>query len=214
VKGGGQVAEETEWRNRISVRLALLAILTALTAVFTMVVSIPIPATQGYINLGDVGVFLSGLLLGPLGGFASGIGSALADYGLGYIHYVPITFIVKGLQGAMTGTIFTRGKSYRRIEARLLVALLTGSIVMVSGYFIAETLLYGWAAAALEVPGNLFQVIFGSCVSAVAFLSINRAFRLTDQKNSTFRNARWFGPKAMIVNFISIHPLLFLHSGL
>jgi uncharacterized membrane protein len=95
-----------DWTTSLSIRLASLAILTALTTVLTMVVSIPIPATQGYINLGDAGVLFAGLLLGPLGGIAGGVGSALADYALGYIHYIPITFFVKGFEGAVTGTIF------------------------------------------------------------------------------------------------------------
>ena len=62
--------EENTWRTRLSIRLALLAILTAMTTVLTMTISIPVPATQGYINLGDACVLLAGLLLGPLGGIA------------------------------------------------------------------------------------------------------------------------------------------------
>ena len=39
--------------------------LIALTAVTTMVVSVPVPAVKGYINIGDSVVILSGLIFGP-----------------------------------------------------------------------------------------------------------------------------------------------------
>ena len=59
--------------------LALAGMMTALTCIATMVIHIPSPA-NGFVNLGDGFVILSGLLLGPLfGAAAAGIGSMLAD---------------------------------------------------------------------------------------------------------------------------------------
>ena len=59
-------------------KLVLAALLAALVCVATMVVQIPSPM-QGYVNLGDCFVLLSGWLLGPWYGFAAGgIGSMLA----------------------------------------------------------------------------------------------------------------------------------------
>ena len=56
-------------------KLVLAALLAALVCVATMVVQIPSPM-QGYVNLGDCFVLLSGWLLGPWYGFAAGgIGS-------------------------------------------------------------------------------------------------------------------------------------------
>ena len=67
----------------------LSALLAALCCVATMVVQIPSPM-QGYVNLGDCFVLLSGWMLGPWYGFAAGgIGSMLADVLLGYAHYAP-----------------------------------------------------------------------------------------------------------------------------
>ncbi len=49
----------------MSVRtLTLLALLIALTTVATIIIQIPIPTTQGYINVGDAMVFTSALLFG------------------------------------------------------------------------------------------------------------------------------------------------------
>lgn len=56
---------------------------------------------NGFVNLGDCFVLLSGWLLGPWwGGAAGGIGSMLADLLLGYGHYAPGTLIIKGLMAA------------------------------------------------------------------------------------------------------------------
>ena len=58
----------------------MAALMAAMACVATMVIKIPIPATGGYINLGDCIVLLSGIILGPVyGGIAAGLGSALAD---------------------------------------------------------------------------------------------------------------------------------------
>lgn len=67
-------------------KLVLAALLAALVCVATMVVQIPSPM-QGYVNLGDCFVLLSGWLLGPWYGFAAGgIGSMLADIFLGALR--------------------------------------------------------------------------------------------------------------------------------
>ena len=59
--------------------LVFAALLAAVTCVATLVIHTPSPL-NGYINLGDCFVLLSGWLLGPVYGFlAAGIGSGLAD---------------------------------------------------------------------------------------------------------------------------------------
>ena len=53
-------------------RLVLCAMFAALTCVATMVIQVPSPATNGYINLGDCFVLLGAWVLGPAYGFAAG----------------------------------------------------------------------------------------------------------------------------------------------
>ena len=66
-------------------RLILAALFAALTCAATMLIHIPMPATNGYINLGDCVVLLSAFFLGPVYGMAAGgIGSMLADLLLGW----------------------------------------------------------------------------------------------------------------------------------
>ena len=61
-------------------KLCAMGLLVALTCVATMIIQIPIPATQGYVNIGDSIVLISAIFFGPQVGFvAGGLGSGLAD---------------------------------------------------------------------------------------------------------------------------------------
>ena len=51
-------------------KLVLAALMAALCTIMTMVIQVPSPM-QGYVNLGDCFVLLSGWLLGPWYGFAA-----------------------------------------------------------------------------------------------------------------------------------------------
>jgi len=84
--------------------LSLTALMTALIAVLTVSFQIAVPATQGYFNLGEVGVFISAILFGPIiGGIAGGVGSMIADLATGYVLYAPGTLLIKGLEGFTVG---------------------------------------------------------------------------------------------------------------
>ena len=61
-------------------RIASLAILTALTAVFTYMVRIPIARTGGYLNLGDVIIYFTAFTFGPVSALvAGGLGTAIPN---------------------------------------------------------------------------------------------------------------------------------------
>ncbi len=87
-------------------KLILTGLMTAIVTIATMVISIPIPFTNGYIHLGDSMIFLSVLILGwKYGAFAAGIGSALADLMLGYVHWAPWTLCIKGFMAIAMGLV-------------------------------------------------------------------------------------------------------------
>ncbi|NMB00945.1 MAG: ECF transporter S component [Firmicutes bacterium] len=133
-------------------KMVLTALLVALVAVCTMVVNIPLPGVKGYVNIGDTVVLLSGLLFGPaVGAVAGAVGSGLADLLLGYAYWAPWTFVIKGLEGFLAGWLVFRFK-----KAALAVAILA-ALVMVLGYFIAGSLLYGIGPAVASLPGDLLQ---------------------------------------------------------
>ena len=153
-----------------SLNLSMTAIFAALICVLTMIIAIPIPATQGFINIGDAGVMITGLLFGPIiGGLAGGIGSALADILLGYTIYAPATLIIKGLEGFIIGIIANPRKNYQKFTYRDILAVIVGGAIMVTGYFIYELILFGFPAAFYEfVLNSLIQ--FGlSAILALIF---------------------------------------------
>ena len=90
-------------------KIVMAALFAALACAATMSIRIPTPGTGGYIHPGDAIVILSGVVLGPVWGLlAGGIGSALADLLGGYLTYVPITFVIKGLVALTAGLIYQK----------------------------------------------------------------------------------------------------------
>ncbi len=171
-----QISEQSKRLSpRIILTLSIIGIFSALICVLTMVISIPIPATQGFINIGDAGVMICGLLFGPIiGGFSGGIGSALADLFLGYVIYAPGTLVIKGLEGFIVGIIANPKKYYRKVNYRDIIAVLIGGLVMVFGYFFYEIIIYGIPAALFEFFLNaIFQLGLGAII-ALLFTGIAR----------------------------------------
>jgi len=157
--------------------ISLIAIFAALTCVMTMTIDIPVPATGGYINIGDFLVMFTGLMFGPIiGGLAGGIGSCLADIFLGWPLYALPTLLIKGLEGFVVGLIANPKKESIRINLRDILAVIIGGLIMVSGYFIVEAFIlnYGVTNAFIEVPGNLFQFIFGAIASILLVIAIRK----------------------------------------
>lgn len=119
---------------------AVVAALTALTAVATLLIRVPVPATNGYFNIGDVFIILAGLWLGPLPGLLVGaIGSSIAD-AIGYPLYIPATFLIKGFEGFITGVIAKGSTSDKLV--RPVIAAITGGITVVVGYYLFEAYIY------------------------------------------------------------------------
>jgi uncharacterized membrane protein len=112
---------------------AIVAGLIALSAIATMVIRIPIPATTGYFNIGDVFVVLAGLWLGPLAGLlVGGLGPTIAD-AIGFPVFIPATMVTKGLEGLLVGLIASRAKG-SSLNMRV-VAAFVGGFTVVAGYF-------------------------------------------------------------------------------
>ncbi|MFW9895701.1 MAG: ECF transporter S component [Candidatus Thorarchaeota archaeon] len=138
--------------------LSIVGIFSALICILTMVISIPIPATQGFINIGDAGVMITGLIFGPLiGSIAGGIGSSLADIILGFTIYAPATLIIKGLEGFLVGLIADPKSIKSRINYKDIIAVIIGGITMAYGYFLYEIFIFG-------VPGALYELLLNSII--------------------------------------------------
>ncbi len=152
---------------------ALLALFIALVAVSTMIIRIPVPQTNGYMNLGDSMVLLAALFFGPVGGFiAGGIGSALADILGGYPQWALWTLIIKGIEALIVSVMAGALRLKRgRINVLQITSFTLATAWMVFGYFIAETIMYDQKVALVEVPANIIQAL-GSVVLATLLLPL------------------------------------------
>jgi uncharacterized membrane protein len=160
-------------------RIASLAILTAVTAVFTYMVRIPIAPTRGYLNLGDVAIYFTAFTFGPVSALiAGGLGTALADIISGYSQWAPISLFVHGLQGLVAGLV--AGIAWREQRGGFnwywLAGAAAGTAVMCGGYLLAGSLMVGLAAALVELPGNLLQNLAGVAGGIPLTLAVRRAY--------------------------------------
>ncbi len=162
-------------------RIASLAILIAVTTIFTYAIRIPTAPTRGYLNFGDVAVFFTAITFGPFSALvAGGLGTALADIISGYTQWAPITFFAHGIQGFVVGLIiFTRKKNSEDHHigiTRLILAFLGATFIMAGTYFVTGGFMYGFGAAATEIPGNILQNVAGILIGYPLALAVRKAY--------------------------------------
>ncbi len=143
--------------------LAKAGLLAAAIFLLTAVVSIPIPGGLGYVNLGDAGVLTAAALLGGWWGAAcAGVSAALADLYLGFGVYAPATLVIKG------AVALTAAWLLKKLPGKLsIVAFLVAALLVPAGYFLYESLLYGAAAAWVNVGFNALQGVIGAVAAQV-----------------------------------------------
>lgn len=134
--------------------------------VFLVTYTTKIPGPVGPFNIGDAVIMVTAILLGRSSGMLAGaLGSAVADVAMGYAFFSPFTFIVKGLEGYVVGSIAYHGKSEGLGAGRKITGVIAGAIVMIAGYFLSEFLIlpvfnkdFGLAMAIRDmVSTNLIQ---------------------------------------------------------
>ena len=154
-------------------KLVISALMAALVCVATMVVRIPTP-TNGYVNLGDCVVLLSGWLLGPWwGGAAAGIGSMLTDLFAGYTSFAPGTFLIKGLMAVMAYFLYI---AMKKSSAGAIVSGVAAELWMAGGYFVYEALALQYGiGAAVGIPSNLVQGAVGLVVGFILLKIFQKA---------------------------------------
>ncbi|MBQ1351093.1 MAG: ECF transporter S component [Oscillospiraceae bacterium] len=152
----------------------LAAMFAALAFAATNIVHIPIPATNGYIHLGDCVVLLGAFLLGPsYGAAAGGIGSALADILSGYALYAPGTFVIKAAVAVVAGLLM-HALSHRTKAAPVLAGI-CGEFIMIFGYFVYESIVLGYGLAATgSIAGNAVQAVAGVILSVLLYVAMIR----------------------------------------
>lgn len=159
-------------------RLVMAAMFASMVCVATMVIKIPTP-TNGYVNIGDCIVLLSGWLLGPLYGVgAAAIGSMLADLFSGYPVYAAATFVIKGVVALIGWLIYGRkGKG----AVLAVVSAVCAEAFMAIAYFLFEGLLMGQGLAAVAgMPANLVQGAVGAILALLLLKLFNGSSSLSN----------------------------------
>lgn len=171
----------------LAVRIALAAVLTAVTAVFTLMVRIPVAPTRGYINLGDVAIYFTAFTFGPITAMiAGGLGTAIADLTAGYPQWAPISLVINALRGFAVGFIIRRAGKPRDTgkeppeqtmkRKAMILGGIAGTVIMTGLYFLAGGAMVGFPAAAVEIPGNILQNAVGILAGTLLSASVIRAY--------------------------------------
>ncbi|MCB2172220.1 ECF transporter S component [archaeon] len=152
-------------------QIAAIGVMGALATIATMMLAFPIPATSGYFNLGDAIVMTTALTFGPIvGALAGGLGSGLADLLGGWYNWVIFTAVIKGIEGYVAGKL--AGPSEGRTLQKTIIAWVAGGACMVGGYFIVQVFMYGFAAAMVEAPFNMVQMLVAGVVGVPVSIAL------------------------------------------
>lgn len=158
-----------------------LLIITALFLALTFLVTayllhIPVPATGGYIHLGDTLLYLSASMLpAPFGIAAGGIGEALSDALTGSLLFALPTLVIKSCMALC----FTSKRMTILCKRNILALFLAGGIC-VGGYYLTEVILFHNVFAPLaEIPLNVVQV----AASGVIYVLVGATFDRAKMKN-------------------------------
>jgi len=153
-------------------RMSLIALMGALIFVLTALARIPVPATGGYVHLGDAAITFTAYAFGPwVAMFAGGMGTAMADM-LGYPQWAIFSLLVHGAQGLAMGWIVQK----RINAATVVLSVIAGTVIIVAGYFAAGIVLVGIGAATLELIPNTLQGLSGGLIGVPLYLAVRRAY--------------------------------------
>jgi uncharacterized membrane protein len=168
--------KNNNFTNTAAFKISSIAVLSAIVAIFTIVVRIPIAPTKGYVNLGDVAIYFTAFIMGPVSALiAGGLGTAFADILSGYGQWAPISFVVHGLQGLIVGLIYTKVVK-KNIVITSIFCFLAGTVIMATGYFISSAFIVGAQAALVEVPGNVLQNVAGIFGGTILAQAVQKAY--------------------------------------
>lgn len=169
-------------------RLALLGMMAALVFAGNYArVTIPIDiGGQTSFTLANILCCLSGLIMGPIGGLASGLGSALFDLtDPRFVAECWITFLTKGALGLAAGLVAMGGLkrddlSYRRALAGSVVGCVVYYILyFAKSFFYNGLLIQGLqpAVAAAVLPVKIPASVFNAAVAIAAAPPLALAIR-------------------------------------
>lgn len=148
--------------------ITLLAVLIALTTALGFVVKIPIGT--GIFTLVDLMIYLVAFVYGKKRGMiVGGISAMLIDLLSGYPQYSLFSLVIHGGQGFVAGAVLSEQTTLQRVKG-----VICGSIVMIAGYFVADTILVGLGGAIADmISTNILQSVIGGVGSLILYPMIN-----------------------------------------
>lgn len=151
-------------------KICMVGLFMALICIATLFFKVPIPG--GYAHLGNGFIFLAAALLGNTGGMvAAGVGSALADLLGGWYMWIIPTLIIKLIMGLVVALIAPKRLNVK--SPRTAIAVLTGTVVMVAGYFLGGIFLMDTvAASATQIPGLVAEDVVGIVIFYIIALAL------------------------------------------
>lgn len=155
---------------KLQKQLVIISMLTALTVVLSLLFIFPVPATNGFVTLAEVGIYTAAYLLGPLGGFWVGaLSGGMIDLFAGYPQWIFASFLIHGLQGAVAGYFFQKNSKWLHGTG-----FIVASLVMVIGYALATGVMYAWPAGVASIFGNVIQNVFGATLTLLLIASMRK----------------------------------------
>ncbi len=148
--------------------MVVTGLLTALVFIATRFINLrlPISVNGGLIHFGNVALFLSAIVFGKRKGAVAGaFGMGVFDVLSGWLVWAPFTFVIRGVMGYIIGAISNANGKNGNSTFYNGISVLAGSLWMITGYYLAEVMLYGnWLSPLTSVPGNIAQIILGLAV--------------------------------------------------
>ncbi len=127
-------------KNQKTRTMAITAMFTALITVMTAYFQIK-TVNSGYIHFGDSMIYLASCLLpAPYAVFAASVGGALADILSGAAVWAVPTAIIQAL-------LRKKEKGTKIISPETVVMAIVSGIITIAGYWLAEGIIFGFAAA-------------------------------------------------------------------
>lgn len=181
-------------------KICYIAVLTALTVVLS---SFSIPVPGGHLYLNDTVICFAALAFDPFSAFiVGGIGAFLGDF---FFYPAPmfVSLASHGLQAIAISLIAggvrkfsDNGKGKDGLKNknvppfwRVILALLTGAAIMVTGYTLGRVYVYGaktWEASLLKLPFEILQAGFGVVAAPLLmyFTPLKSLFYAKSEKKS------------------------------
>ncbi len=151
--------------------MALTAIFAAFITIMTAyILHIPVSLTGGYIHFGDGLIFLAACMLPkPYAMAAGAIGGGLADLLTAPMWTLP-TIVVK-----MLIVLPFTSKSKQIVSKRNIMATVLSYFISATGYYIAESLVFGYEVAFINsYLGSLVQAVGSVVVFIVAGVALDK----------------------------------------